>query len=130
MAKVKKLKLQQILWIESDAVWYVQQYPFEEKHSGQFTFLESYPANRVSFDLPRKNRGLEHAQYESKETLLAGYQSLGSVKSPLRALQENQSQEEIRCINQRLRSTLTNEAQNFSSGTFQNCAFNFFGQSA
>ena len=37
MAKVKKLKLQQILWIESDAVWYVQQYPFGEKHSGQFT---------------------------------------------------------------------------------------------
>ena len=31
MAKVKKLKLQQILWIESDAVWYVQQYPFGEK---------------------------------------------------------------------------------------------------
>ena len=46
-------------------------------------------------------------------------------RSPLRALQQNQSQHEIRSINQQQQ---TNAAQNFSSGTFQNCTFNFYGQ--
>ena len=52
-------------------------------------------------------------------------------RSPLRALQQNQSQEEIRCINQQsnVGAQQTNAAQNFSSSTFQNCTFNFYGQS-
>lgn len=53
-------------------------------------------------------------------------------RSPLRALQQNQSQDEIRSINQQsnVGAQQTNAAQNFSSGTFQNCTFNFYGQSA
>ena len=49
-------------------------------------------------------------------------------RSPLRALQQNQS----RLINQQssVGAQQTNAAQNFSSGTFQNCTFNFYGQSA
>ena len=48
-------------------------------------------------------------------------------RSPLRALQQNQSQEEIRCINQQssVGAQQTNAPQNFSSGTFQNFTFNF-----
>ena len=49
-------------------------------------------------------------------------------RSPLRALQQNQS----RLINQQssVGAQQTNAAQNFSSGTFKNCTFNFYGQSA
>ena len=49
-------------------------------------------------------------------------------RSPLRALQQNQSQHEIRSINQQsnVGEQQTNAAQNFSSGTFQNCTFNFY----
>ena len=52
-------------------------------------------------------------------------------RSPLRALQQNQSQEEIRYINQQssVGAQQTNAPQNFSSGTFQNFTFNFYGQS-
>ena len=51
-------------------------------------------------------------------------------RSPLRALQQNQSQPEIRPINQQsnVGEQQTNAAQNFSSGSFQNCTFNFYGQ--
>ena len=54
------------------------------------------------------------------------------LRSPLEALQQNQSQNEIRCFNQQsnVGAQQTNAAQNFSSGTFQNCTFNFYGQSA
>ena len=53
-------------------------------------------------------------------------------RSPLRALQQNQSQDEIHSINQQsnVGAQQTNVAQNFSLGTFQNCTFNFYGQSA
>jgi len=53
-------------------------------------------------------------------------------RSPLRTLQRNQSQDETRCINQQANvgAQQTNAAQNFSSGSFQNCTFNFYGQSA
>jgi len=53
-------------------------------------------------------------------------------RSPLRTLQRNQSQDETRCINQQsnVGAQQTNAAQNFSLGSFQNCTFNFYGQSA
>ena len=49
-------------------------------------------------------------------------------RSPLRALRQNQNQEEICCINQQsnVSAQQTNAAQNFPSGTFQNCTFHFF----
>ena len=52
-------------------------------------------------------------------------------RSPLEALQQNQSQDEIRCFNQQsnVGAQQTNAAQNVSSGTFQYCTFNFYGQS-
>ena len=52
-------------------------------------------------------------------------------RTPLEALQQNQSQNEVRCFNQQsnVGAQQTNAAQNFSSGTFQNCTFNFYGQS-
>ena len=53
-------------------------------------------------------------------------------RSSPRALQQNQSQDEIRSINQQsnVGEQQTNAAQIFSSGNFQNCTFNFYGQSA
>ena len=53
-------------------------------------------------------------------------------RSPLRTLQRNKSQDETRCINQQFNvdAQQTNAAQNFSTGSFQNCTFNFYGQSA
>ena len=54
-------------------------------------------------------------------------------RSPLRALQQNQSLDEIRCINQQqsnVGAQQTNVVQSFSSATFQHCTFHFYGQSA
>ena len=53
-------------------------------------------------------------------------------RSPLAAQPQNQSQDEIRCFNQQsnVGAQQTNEAQNFSSASYQNCTFNFYGYSA
>ena len=60
-------------------------------------------------------------------------QNTTQSRSPLAALQQNQSQDEIRCFSRQLSNVgalQTNAAQNFSSGSFQNCTFNFYGHSA
>ena len=59
-------------------------------------------------------------------------QNTAQSRNPLVALQQNQVLDEIRCFNQQCNvgAQQTNTAQNFSSGTFQNCTFNFYGQSA
>ena len=57
---------------------------------------------------------------------------IAQSRSPLVALQQSQSQDEIRCLNQQSNVGVeqTNASQNFSLGTFQNCTFNFYGQFA
>ena len=59
-------------------------------------------------------------------------QNTTQSRSPLAVLQQNQSQDEIRCFNQQsnVGAQQTNATQNFSLGSFQNCTFNFFGHSA
>jgi len=60
-------------------------------------------------------------------------QNTTQSRSRLAALQQNQSQDEIRCFTRQLSNVgalQTNAAQNFSSGSFQNYTFNFYGHSA
>ena len=59
-------------------------------------------------------------------------QNTAQSQSLLIALQQNQSQDEIRCFNcqSNVGAQQTNVAQNFSSGSFQNFTFIFYGHSA
>jgi len=63
---------------------------------------------------------------------VAPLRATAQSRIPLRTLQQNQSQDETRCINQQsnVGAQQTKAAQNFSSASFQNCTFNFNGQSA
>ncbi len=66
------------------------------------------------------------------ENQVVALQNTAQSRSPLAAIQPNHCPDEIRCFSQRssVGAQQTNAAQNFSSGSFQNCTFNFYGHSA